>query len=92
MTNKQAGSDAEKLRADLDQIQKDVAALTDTLKKLGAERGHEGMDAVRRAAAATEKQAKAAVQSVEDQVAERPLQSMLVAFGVGFLIGKLFDR
>lgn len=92
MTTKHAESDTEKLRADLNQIQKDVAALTETLKKLGAERGQEGVDAVKRAAAATERQASAAVHMVEDQVKERPLQSMLVAFGLGFLIGKLLDR
>lgn len=92
MTTKHAGSDTEQLRADLDQIQKDVAALTETLKNLGADRGQEGLDAVKRAAAATESQVKAAVKSVEDQVSERPFPSVLVAFGLGFLIGKLLDR
>lgn len=92
MNSKQAGSDTEQLRADLNQIQRDVEALTETLKKLGASRGQEGMEAVKRAAAATEKQARAAVESVEQQVTERPFQSVLVAFGLGFLVGKLLDR
>ena len=92
MNTKQAETDTDQLRAELHQIQNDIAALTDSLRKFGAERGHEGMDAVKRAASATERQAKAAVQSVEDQVSERPLQSLLVAFGLGFVIGKLLDR
>lgn len=92
MTAKQSDSSGEELRAELNQIQKDVAALTETLKKLGADRGQEGVDAVKRAAAATERQAKAAVQSVEEQITERPFPSILVAFGLGFFVGKLLDR
>ena len=92
MVAKDAASDAERLKADLKQIQDDVAALAATLKTLAAERGHEGKDALKGAAAATEREAKAAVAAVETQISERPFSSILVAFGLGLLIGKLFDR
>lgn len=92
MTSRDADSGSAQLKADLSQIQKDIAALTETMKRLGSDRGQEGVNAVKRAADTTERQARAAVQSIEDQISERPFPSVLVAFGLGFLIGKLLDR
>lgn len=92
MATRDTESDAEQLRADLEQIKQDIAALTNTLKGLAADRGHQGMDALKSAAAGTEQQAKAAVQSVENQISERPFVSVLMAFGFGLLVGKLLDR
>ena len=74
------------------QLKRDMAALTDTLKGLAAERGHLGADALKNAASETEEQAKAAIQSVEGHISERPFVSVLVAFGVGLLLGKLLGR
>ncbi len=92
MATRDAASDAEQLKADLEQLKRDMAALTDTLKGMAAERGHQGADALKGAAAATEEQAKAAIQSVENHISERPFASVLVAFGAGLLLGRLLGR
>lgn len=85
-------NDADKVKEDIAKLKEDIAQLTQSLKGVAAARGAEGVDTLKRTAHQTRDQAKAFSQDLERQVADRPLTSMLVAFGVGFVIGRLLDR
>lgn len=92
-----------KLRADLGRLRDDVGALTRALgstvasaaRSQGA-RVRTMVDDARSGAESIledlEERGRAGVAAVEHQIEERPLTSILVAFGVGVLIAKLMDR
>jgi ElaB/YqjD/DUF883 family membrane-anchored ribosome-binding protein len=95
-------SDANKSRAgdadapDLDQLKADIADLKSALGKLiedvrkGATTGV-GREAERlynRVAESSERSATALAREVE----ERPLTALLIAFGIGFIDGRLLNR
>ncbi len=88
------------LKADLQQLRKDVGGLADAVRETAAARAaqtkaraaeelKEAREAVaRRLQDATEAGRKAA-ETVEGQIREHPLSSLLAAFGFGLIIGLL---
>ena len=84
--------DADQVRVDIEKLKADIAALTDSLKTLAGDVGVEGASAVRAAGQKTREHVNQAAETVEQQIVERPFSSVLVAFGVGLLLGKLLDR
>ena len=89
---RQAAADGDDLRAQVDTLKQDLATLTQILKRLAGARGTEGIESLKSMAADAEKRAREVSAAFEGKVAERPLVSLLVAFGVGMVIGKLFER
>lgn len=73
------------LRADFARVKSDIARIT---QALGQRVGEKVDGAVEEAAVMS----RAGIDTVEAKIHERPLTSMLVAFGIGVLIGKLVDR
>ncbi|HZL59352.1 MAG TPA: hypothetical protein VFC38_06600 [Stellaceae bacterium] len=95
-TKNGAATDVETIRGDLDSLKSDLAGLMDHVKN-GALQGVAGrVDDVTTEArrlygqftAESERQAEALARRVE----ERPLTSLLIAFGLGFLGGRIFFR
>jgi ElaB/YqjD/DUF883 family membrane-anchored ribosome-binding protein len=93
----------ESLKSDLSQLREDVGNLTVALKEAGAARASEMSDEARQRmqAAASNLSARyddmrvrgeQAVEPVTREIQERPLTSVLTAFGVGFIIGKLLEK
>lgn len=80
------------IRADLDQLRADIAALASDLKGIAGRAGDEVVDGARSAARQAREKFEAATDKVSDSITERPLTSLLVAFFVGILLGKLFRR
>lgn len=83
---------ADALRDDVDKLKADIAALSETLGKYANATGQDAMRGVRHAREAAQARAQETVHTVEQQITAHPLPSLLVAFGVGLLIGKLMDR
>ena len=83
---------ADDLRADIDKLKSDVSTLMETLGKIAGEGRQEGARRVREARERVAAQAEQSLQAVETQIAERPFISVLAAFGVGLVIGRLLDR
>jgi len=83
---------AEELRDDLEKIKSDLASLVDAVGKFAADGGREGLRAFDNVRARAQTQAAHSIESIEHQVAERPLVSVLIAFAVGMIFGKLMDR
>lgn len=74
-------TDTNKLKADMEALRKDLAALGDTVRDLSTEQFH-----------SLSEQAQKAANSLEKEIQARPLTSVLTAAGIGFLLGRLMDR
>jgi ElaB/YqjD/DUF883 family membrane-anchored ribosome-binding protein len=70
------------LKSDLGTLKADVAHIA----KLMAQRGSKQFDA---ALDSSKARVQEGVGALEDHVVERPLTSLLIAFGIGILLGKM---
>lgn len=77
--------DIEALRSDLEALRNDVGSLAAGLKETSADKAKAGIQSASASA-------RSAASRVEDEVRNRPMTSVLAAFGVGFALGKLLDR
>ncbi|EKV30527.1 hypothetical protein C882_4486 [Caenispirillum salinarum AK4] len=98
-----AESDVDRLKSDMDALRKDFAALTESLKDVSTARGRSYAERARataddyqhRAQATAEEyqaRARAGLEQAQATIEERPMTSVLVAFGIGLLLGKILDR
>lgn len=83
---------ADELKADIESLKTDVSALMQSLGKLAGDSGREGLRTLEEAKARVQAQASESAQTVERQIVEKPLLSVLIAFAAGMLFGKLLDR
>jgi ElaB/YqjD/DUF883 family membrane-anchored ribosome-binding protein len=81
--------DVTKLRSDLSQLAKSLLergkSETDTAKDRVIDELMSGLRSAREKGGGT-------VESVEHRIQEKPLMSLLIAFLVGLVLGKLFDK
>lgn len=88
--------DVEALRADLDALRGDLAQILGTLKVKAGNRAESEIDAIRkrieRLATDVQSSGREAARVVEEQIEERPLASLAMAFAIGLMLGRLFDR
>jgi ElaB/YqjD/DUF883 family membrane-anchored ribosome-binding protein len=82
-------NDVKKLKTDIDELRKDVASIARALKELGATKGREAFAEAEEVVEKARRRAAAAEERIGQEIEERPFASMLTAFGVGFVIGKL---
>ncbi len=94
--NEHAHEDYEALKATIEKLTADVAALSRSLGdavKAGADRAANDIrDGVKSAADGISEKGKASQEAIEQTVRERPFQSLLAAFSVGLLIALLFRK
>lgn len=69
------------LREDLEQLRKDFSALSEKYKQSSYSQARAGMD-----------KARDSVNSLCEEVEARPCASLVTAFGLGLLLGKIFSR
>lgn len=91
-TTTELNKDMDKLKGDIDDLRADVSAIAGTLKNLGLEQGKEAVNSARKVRDEASRQASAAKAKLEEEIESRPLTSVLGAFGIGFVIGRLLDR
>ncbi|HET8551147.1 MAG TPA: hypothetical protein VFM97_01565 [Gammaproteobacteria bacterium] len=84
--------DINAIKGDVESLRSELKSLTDTIKREAEHQARAGYEKVREYGEKARHQAKQGAAMVEDQIEERPLISVLTAFGVGFVIGKLLDR
>ncbi len=84
--------DIDSLKADLNALRSDLAALTESLKERGYHEARARFDKAKAQASEAREQAAQMAGNVGHQIEERPLTSVLTAFGVGFVLGKLLGR
>lgn len=80
------------LKKELETLRGDFSSLLDTLKKTSGAQAQAGVDAARDSAERLRGHASDAAASLESEIQDRPYTSILAAFGIGFLLGKLLDR
>lgn len=96
-------SDVDNVQVDLKRLRDDVAALTQTIAALTAQQASRGLGAahdagekvaetVHRAAEELKRASGESISTLEQKITERPLSAVLIALGIGLLLGKLTDR
>lgn len=89
---KTAGGDTENLKEELAGLKADVTRLTDIIKKMSRDTAVHGRERAKRGAERAKTQVEETLDAFESEIGERPLISIVAAFGIGFVIGKLLDR
>lgn len=88
--------DIDELKAALKALTGDLKGLVDTNADSAAKKAGEKLGEIRQdmagAAQKVADQGRQSAEAVADAVKERPLQSLIVAFGVGLLLTRLLDR
>ena len=103
MATRNLDQELDTLRADLGKIRDDIAALTRTLGDAAAaeakaggarlnEAAHAAKDHAQRFADSARAQGEEGIAALEQRIEQNPFSSILIAFGVGLVIGKLLDR
>ncbi|WP_161141409.1 DUF883 family protein [Propylenella binzhouense] len=102
-TDGATAEDVKSLSAQIDLLKTDISALAATLSDLARASAREGREKVertaddyyregRRQADAVLAEARAVGEEFEDQISRNPLTAVLVALGLGFLIGMISSR
>ncbi len=88
--------DVETLKEDISKLRVDLSGIAEALLERGRNEGEAAKDriseSIRDEFQAAREKGKESVESIEDRIREKPLQSLLIAFVVGLLLGKIFDR
>jgi ElaB/YqjD/DUF883 family membrane-anchored ribosome-binding protein len=89
-------SDVDAIKSDLDNLRKDLAAVLDRIKGTAASRAESEIQALQkrisRIADDLQTGGRESLRAVEERIEERPLVSLAIAFAVGLVLGRLFDR
>ena len=84
------------VKEDLAKLRGDIANLSNALRELTSETVHDHIESLRggidRLTDDAKLQSKQTLDGLAEHIEERPIASVLIAFGVGVLLGKLFDR
>lgn len=103
MTDQSAGPGRDDVERQFEVLRDDLATLTRLLREVGETEAAERRDAVLAEAATLLDRSRSkldegrvrfrqASASIEDQIREKPVQSALIALGLGFLIGMMSRR
>ncbi len=91
-TNEELNKEMEQLKKDLKGIQSDISSLAGTLKSAGVEQGRATYGRVKHQGDELRRRGGEAASSVSEAIDERPITSVLTAFGTGFVIGLLLNQ
>lgn len=92
VNNAEADARAKELEAQIEQLKHDVAALTSTLASFGNATLHQVGDKAADAINSARTSVSAMEQDLEDKIRAKPLQSVAIAAGLGFLCALLTRR
>ena len=96
MAERDLNKDVDAIKSDLDTLRKDLASVLETIKGTAKSRAESELEALQKRmnqiAADVQTSGREGLRAVEGQIGEKPLVSVAVAFAVGLIIGKLFDR
>lgn len=83
-------TDIEKLQAEIQQLRGDFGKLIETTRDLARHGFTDAKEKARGSAETAWAEVTRQAQSVSQEIEERPLTSVLTAFGFGFVLGLLF--
>lgn len=82
----------QELKDEFSALKSELSEIGNTVSQLAKAVTDEGRDRIRAAADQSRKQARETWGAMEKEVEERPMTSIAVALGIGFILGKLLDR
>lgn len=85
-------SEIQELKSELANLRSDMSDIGESLAKLARSSANEGRERVKDAANYSRNQARQSLGAFEKEVEERPMTSLAVALGLGFVLAKLIDR
>jgi ElaB/YqjD/DUF883 family membrane-anchored ribosome-binding protein len=96
MAERDLSKDVDTIKTDLDVLRKDLASALETIKGTAKSRAESEIDALQKRlnqiAADLQTTGRDSLRAVEGQIGERPLVSVAIAFAVGLMLGRLFER
>lgn len=96
MSERTLDADIAQLRKDLEAIRGDIGALSDSLRSATGAAANSARKQVAEGAArvgeTVRESAHAAQAATERSIADHPMASVAMAFGIGMVIGRLLDR
>lgn len=81
-----------RLREELETLRGDIARLGETVKTITERSARTGVERARARAGQAREQVEDWTEQLGQHVEERPYGSVMMAFGLGFVLGKLLDR
>lgn len=87
-----AEKELQELKQEFATLREELAGIGKTVSNLAHSAADEGRDRVRSAAERSRQQARETWGAFEHEIEERPMTSIAVALGIGFILGKLLDR
>ena len=89
-------SDIDSIKSDLDTLRKDLATVLERIKGTATSRAETEIQAlqkrINKIADDVQVSGRESLRAVEERIEERPLVSLAMAFAVGLVLGRLFDR
>jgi ElaB/YqjD/DUF883 family membrane-anchored ribosome-binding protein len=96
MAERDLGKDVDAIKADLDALRKDLASVLETIKGSAKSKAESEIEALQKRlnqiAGDLQTSGRDGLRAVEDQIEDKPLISVAIAFTVGMVLGRLFDR
>ena len=96
MTTRDLESEFDTVKDDLAKLRTDISKLSASLKDVTSETVHDQIEMIRdrldRISDRAREEGREALGDLTDRIEDRPLTSVLIAFGVGVLMGRFFDR
>lgn len=84
--------DLNELRKEYASLRSDLAEMSETISNLASDGISEGRKRVRSAARHSRDRARETFDAFENEIEERPITSLAIALGAGFVLGKLLSR
>ncbi len=96
MAERDLSEDIDALRADLEALRRDFARVVETAKDTASSRAQSEIDELQqrlnKLAGEIQSGGRESLRAVEEQVESRPLMSVALAFAIGLILGRAFDR
>jgi ElaB/YqjD/DUF883 family membrane-anchored ribosome-binding protein len=96
MTTRNLETEFDTVKDDIGKLRADIANLSASLSDATSDTVREQLSSIRgridQAASDARDHGREVLGDLADHIEERPLTSILMAFGIGLLVGKLFDR
>jgi ElaB/YqjD/DUF883 family membrane-anchored ribosome-binding protein len=87
-----ADDEVERLRRDLHQLRADINMLVQDVKEMGAQQSRVAVDRARRAGESVLHEAEQLRGRADQHIEQNPLMSVLLSFGIGYVVGRILDR
>lgn len=91
-TNDDISKELEALKKDLASLRGDIGGLSQAVKDAGEHKGEAAVRRVREKGDDLRKQGEDAIEKVGHKIDEKPMTSVLKAFGTGLLVGLLLNQ